>query len=743
MGKITNFVLTFALLFIGVGGVKAGKLNATLSSLSNGPTSTWDTYTSTITWTGTSNNMISNFDFVAGDYKQYVKIGVNITSITNAEYVRIQIRANGKEITQKFSGTGTIEKSLTNDYGFTVADLENFEWARMLGSSEFTGGATSASAVISGVYLEAPTRLKVVNLSEMAASSGKATWAWDAVNNTGVFAWTLNYSNSITLPGLSGNLSAYSTINFATTEGTCDHFRILIYYTNGKAQTTYYTNVGTKSVTFASMGVEKKDLAFISSINISGAGDVSSGDINLTSFSLEGPDVNYIEAFTTYEKPAGTTDLKSLTGTNVDWSTSVKYSTILGSAGEFCGNGNGGEESTHVTISDYDYICFEVTKVVSGGQPLRVWIWDGSAVVTLYAYPIADYATAAWTTANVISSPGTYVVKVSDYNYLKGMKTPNNGYGGSITISTAYLSAGEAPIAYKSTGVYTLCGETVGASSLTTVLADVNAIYYDATGVAGTGIELTPTGNPNALFRANSGVLSNANNVIVGSTCAKLDLTDGHPFKAPAAFTATAAPTYDRAFTASTTTTVCLPFALTAAEAATLGTFYELSSFDGSTLRFTSVDAPVANKAYLVKTKAADPALTLSETEKSIVATPADLGTAVTNVDFIGTLESTVIPASGDDYSYYAYNNGSLVKIVTNAATLPAFRGYFKVTTSAISAARSLNISFDNEATGISAALMNSDERTVRSEVYNLNGQRVAAPQKGLYIVNGKKAIVK
>ena len=228
--------------------------------------------------------------------------------------------------------------------------------------------------------------------------------------------------------------------------------------------------------------------------------------------------------------------------------------------------------------------------------------------------------------------------------------------------------------------------------------------------------------------------MANTQNVITSDACAQLALTDGYPFKAPVGFTATAAPTYDRAFTASTTTTVCLPFALTAAEAATLGTFYELSSVDGTTLHFTSVAAPVANKAYLVVPTATG--LTLSETGKSIAATPADLGTTVSGVDFIGTLAATTIPASDGSYSYYAYNNGSLVKITTNAATLPAFRGYFKV---AGASARSLNISLDNEATGISTLLMNNGK--VNNEVYNLKGQRVSQPTKGLYIVNGKKVI--
>ena len=35
------------------------------------------------------------------------------------------------------------------------------------------------------------------------------------------------------------------------------------------------------------------------------------------------------------------------------------------------------------------------------------------------------------------------------------------------------------------------------------------------------------------------------------------------------------------------------------------------------------------------------------------------------------------------------------------------------------------------------------NERIAADGIYNLNGQRVAAPQKGLYIVNGKKYITK
>jgi hypothetical protein len=51
-----------------------------------------------------------------------------------------------------------------------------------------------------------------------------------------------------------------------------------------------------------------------------------------------------------------------------------------------------------------------------------------------------------------------------------------------------------------------------------------------------------------------------------------------------------------------------------------------------------------------------------------------------------------------------------------------------------------LTINFGGGTTGISQ-IENGELRI--ENVYNLNGQRVAQPNKGLYIVNGKKIVVK
>jgi len=55
--------------------------------------------------------------------------------------------------------------------------------------------------------------------------------------------------------------------------------------------------------------------------------------------------------------------------------------------------------------------------------------------------------------------------------------------------------------------------------------------------------------------------------------------------------------------------------------------------------------------------------------------------------------------------------------------------------------ARELTIGFEDEATGV--ADVRGKMAVGRNDIYNLNGQKVLNPTKGLYIVNGKKVIIK
>ena len=81
--------------------------------------------------------------------------------------------------------------------------------------------------------------------------------------------------------------------------------------------------------------------------------------------------------------------------------------------------------------------------------------------------------------------------------------------------------------------------------------------------------------------------------------------------------------------------------------------------------------------------------------------------------------------------------------IYKGKSKVPAFRAYLTVNT--VSEAREMLMSFDDEDTnGIGdAARLNNKEQSTKGDLYNLNGQRVSQPGKGIYISNGRKFIKK
>ena len=81
----------------------------------------------------------------------------------------------------------------------------------------------------------------------------------------------------------------------------------------------------------------------------------------------------------------------------------------------------------------------------------------------------------------------------------------------------------------------------------------------------------------------------------------------------------------------------------------------------------------------------------------------------------------------------------------TSAVTIPAGKAYIEVPNSAFSGsgANELTISFeeDGDVTGISE--MKAMRNVGRETFFDLQGRQVTQPTKGLYIVNGKKVVLK
>ena len=148
----------------------------------------------------------------------------------------------------------------------------------------------------------------------------------------------------------------------------------------------------------------------------------------------------------------------------------------------------------------------------------------------------------------------------------------------------------------------------------------------------------------------------------------------------------------------------------------------------GDNVTFEEVTGKVpAGEGLLLKATAAD---------TYTISVPAGEVATIDNA-LVGVTKETTIEGAGI-FVLYADDTHPIGFYKTEATsfTVGANTAYLPANTSA----RTF-IALDEETTGIGATLMNSEK--VNSEVYNLNGQRVAQPSKGLYIVNGKKVVVK
>ncbi len=115
---------------------------------------------------------------------------------------------------------------------------------------------------------------------------------------------------------------------------------------------------------------------------------------------------------------------------------------------------------------------------------------------------------------------------------------------------------------------------------------------------------------------------------------------------------------------------------------------------------------------------------------------------AVSDNEMVGVTERTAIPWTSDDKYNYILQSGEFNK--ANGGYLKANRAYLHTSYDVTAAgARELEIVFfEDEAAGITTTKFTNDMNDTKA-IYNISGQRVAQPTKGLYIINGKKVFVK
>lgn len=206
--------------------------------------------------------------------------------------------------------------------------------------------------------------------------------------------------------------------------------------------------------------------------------------------------------------------------------------------------------------------------------------------------------------------------------------------------------------------------------------------------------------------------------------------------------------------------TLCLPFNLDIAGSLLDGDGVTLMTLDGTTsnysagtltLNFTTADAIQAGKPYIIKwnNTGADIVnprfigVTLDATS------PAAVSTSDNAAQFVATYSPVDIDALGDNTKLYI-STGNNIYWPNAAMTIGSQRAYFQLqgtltagdadTSAGI---RAINLNFDGTETLTAIDAVENGKSANGKSIYNLNGQQLSAPQRGINIVDGKKVFVK
>lgn len=262
--------------------------------------------------------------------------------------------------------------------------------------------------------------------------------------------------------------------------------------------------------------------------------------------------------------------------------------------------------------------------------------------------------------------------------------------------------------------------KTAGITYVDLSATSISSLIVDREKLPENAIILLPAGND----------AGTAKNVVVGGVCEDLELSDERTFDIPSDFTAVKV-AQTREYTAGKNSTICLPYALDATQVAALGTFYEPTTMSAGKVTMTSVEKTDANTPYMFKPKTG-----VTKVSAEMVDVKAPAGAQVSgSLDFTGTY--TAMSINSGTKQYYCFSEEGTFLHVTSAVNVLPFRAYFERDTAL---GRSLDIDYGDGTTGISnvQSLKFNDQ-----SYYDLQGRRVLYPKKGLYILNGKKVIIK
>lgn len=127
----------------------------------------------------------------------------------------------------------------------------------------------------------------------------------------------------------------------------------------------------------------------------------------------------------------------------------------------------------------------------------------------------------------------------------------------------------------------------------------------------------------------------------------------------------------------------------------------------------------------------------------------SEAGSATEGNKLVPVVESIHVEPVVGEYTNYIMQGGRFIKIKQEEAgdetvKMPAHRAYLPLLTTAVGEAKSIVLLWDDGfVTGVER-MRNVENEIMRNEsIYNLNGQKLSSPRKGINIINGRKVIVK
>ena len=202
--------------------------------------------------------------------------------------------------------------------------------------------------------------------------------------------------------------------------------------------------------------------------------------------------------------------------------------------------------------------------------------------------------------------------------------------------------------------------------------------------------------------------------------------------------------------------TLCLPFAIsdfagTPLEDATVKELLTTSNLDDNgtlTLNFTTVSSIEAGKPYIVKWDKSDnlvdpvfTGVTIDKTTHDVAFTGGSFKGNYSPLEITDANRNDILLLAGSNKLGYAKTD----RTIANKKALGACRAYFYIPSNGGGqGARAFELNFDEEETTDIVSTTDGTDITDKADaIYDLQGRKVENPKKGMYIISGKKVVIK